>query len=530
MSLQPLMMQIIAQSIGIPNLSEPAAQNLAPDVEYRLREIIQEATKFMRHSKRSSLATVDIDNALRLKNVEPLYGFGGKHPARFARAAGFPDVFYVEDRDLNIDQVIEAPLPKVPVDIGVMVHWLVVDGVQPAIPENAPLERPALKRPREEAPKTTALAGLPPATLAGEKSGSIPKTGAKGKEGAADDVAIKIPVKHDVTRELQLYYEKVTGLLESLAKRLDEEPETEEDSAPGSSEDRNNRHLLRAVLASLANDPGLHPLIPYFTSYITKKVEKSLKSLLMLSVILKVIRCLIVNVHIHIELYLHQLMPAVLTCLVAKRLGGSSTDDHWALRREAAALVALICRRFSGSYYSLQPRISRTLLKAVLDPSRPISTHYGAVVGIAAMGPRVVQVLLLPHLPQLMKQLDKPLEAAAGEAVRLEGEYLHGALIRAVGCCAYHRVVDTAEGGDLPGVAHQSQDAEGVQTGGNKGSNAGEGEAAAGKPQAETGSTGRQDAGKGDAKLGQELTAAHEMLGDALLPFIPTAPLVDLFL
>jgi hypothetical protein len=68
------------------------------------------------------------------------------------------------------------------------------------------------------------------------------------------------------------------------------------------------------------------------------------------------------------------------------------------------------------------------------------------------------------------------------------------------------------------------------QTGGNKGSNAGEGEAAAGKPQAETGSTGRQDAGKGDAKLGQELTAAHEMLGDALLPFIPTAPLVDLFL
>lgn len=39
--IQPSMVQVIAQSINIPNLSEEAAQALAPDVEYRLREIIQ---------------------------------------------------------------------------------------------------------------------------------------------------------------------------------------------------------------------------------------------------------------------------------------------------------------------------------------------------------------------------------------------------------------------------------------------------------------------------------------------------------
>lgn len=37
-------------------------------------------------------------------------------------------------------QVMEAPLPKVPIDTAVVAHWLAIDGIQPAIPENVPLE------------------------------------------------------------------------------------------------------------------------------------------------------------------------------------------------------------------------------------------------------------------------------------------------------------------------------------------------------------------------------------------------------
>lgn len=37
-------------------------------------------------------------------------------------------------------QVIEAPLPKAPLDTAVVGHWLAIEGVQPAIPENPPLE------------------------------------------------------------------------------------------------------------------------------------------------------------------------------------------------------------------------------------------------------------------------------------------------------------------------------------------------------------------------------------------------------
>lgn len=78
---------------------------------------------------------------------------------------------------------------------------------------------------------------------------------------------------------------------------------------------------------------------------------------------------------------------------------------------------------------------------------------------------RVVQVLLLPHLAQLMRQLDKPLGVAPGEAARAEAEHLHGALIDAAGCCAYHRVLAAVDGGDLPAAGHRGgPDGEGQVT------------------------------------------------------------------
>lgn len=40
-------------------------------------------------------------------------------------------------------------------------------------------------------------------------------------------------------------------------------------------------------------------------------------------------------------------------------------------------MVRLVCSRFSDPFFNIQPRISKTLLKALLDPSKPPATHYG---------------------------------------------------------------------------------------------------------------------------------------------------------
>ncbi len=93
---------------------------------------------------------------------------------------------------------------------------------------------------------------------------------------------------------------------------------------------------------------------------------------------MQMVRALLQNVHMALESHLHQLIPVALTCLVAKNLGGSPAEDHWSLRDAAAALVGLVIARFGSEYPDVQTRISRQLLKAFLDPARPLATHYGA--------------------------------------------------------------------------------------------------------------------------------------------------------
>ncbi len=47
------------------------------------------------------------------------------------------------------------------------------------------------------------------------------------------------------------------------------------------------------------------------------------------------------------------------------------------MRDRAARLLGALCRRFGDPFYNVQPRVSRTLLRALLDASMPLTTHYG---------------------------------------------------------------------------------------------------------------------------------------------------------
>lgn len=58
------------------------------------------------------------------------------------------------------------------------------------------------------------------------------------------------------------------------------------------------------------------------------------------------------------------------------------SEDHWRVRREAAALLAAIVRQFAAPHHNLQPRLCRVLGQALLDADKPLTSKYGAVVGM----------------------------------------------------------------------------------------------------------------------------------------------------
>lgn len=109
----------VSEAVGIANLSDGVAKSLAMDVEYRIHQVLQEALKFMKHAKRTVLTTADISHALRVLDIEPLYGYDTTRPIRFGEASLGPGqpMFYVEDDEIDFEKLVNAPLPKVPREV-----------------------------------------------------------------------------------------------------------------------------------------------------------------------------------------------------------------------------------------------------------------------------------------------------------------------------------------------------------------------------------------------------------------------------
>lgn len=318
-----------ASSKGIGDIEDDAVKVLSQDLEYRIKELCQEAAKVMVASHRTKLSIDDINYALISRSVDPLFGYDPQESLVFKGLP--PNIYYVPDREVDLEELLNAPLPRIPSKPTIQSHWLAIEGVQPQIPQN-PLITERIE------PRKEVLAMM------------------------AEEAELKQQNKHVLPKELQLYFDKILSMIKSDMKDL--------------------------AIECVQKESGLQQLVPYFIQHFSELISKNLKDPEILKTGITLHFSLIKNKHLFIDPYLHQILPSLLTCVIGKSIEDGS------VRKMASEVVKYIYGKYSKSYKTLAPRVLNTLSKIWMDPEKSEASQYGALYCLSIISENVVDIII----------------------------------------------------------------------------------------------------------------------------------------
>ncbi|XP_066426738.1 TAF6-like RNA polymerase II p300/CBP-associated factor-associated factor 65 kDa subunit 6L isoform X3 [Molothrus aeneus] len=201
------------------------------------------------------------------------------------------------------------------------------------------------------------------------------------------------------------------------------EPQGAVPSAVSSLSDDLLKYYQQITRAVLGDDPQL------------MKVKSVSHDLEQLSRLLQLARSLLQNPFLCLGSYVGSLMGSVLYCVLEPLAASiNPLNDHWTLRDYAALLLGRIFWSHGELVRGLYQQILLALQKVLADPVRPLCSHYGAVVGLHALGWKAVERVLYPHLPTYWPNLQAVLDdySVSNAQVKADGHKVYGAILVAV--------------------------------------------------------------------------------------------------
>ncbi|KAJ9105924.1 hypothetical protein QFC20_004162 [Naganishia adeliensis] len=422
----------VAESRSIDKISDDTCRAIAGDVEYRINLVIQEAQKFMRHARRTTMMPQDIDFALQALNVQPLlhppyplhkpsfvpvYPDGTTGPTA-GSSSQQPQLYFLRDEEIDLVSYLKGIHPaagsstingkhvhlgglaKKGKNAGVRwkAHWLAVEGVQPLIKENP------ISLIQEDRSGSGVGVGIPQGTpwTANSTSTSASSSSAHATRKRKLQASVAAAKTH-LSQELLLFFTRITEALmpnptlPALRPAADAStPRTPATSGTAAAqqgtdftESERNR---QASLATLRLDPSLSDLLPYLVRWMSEMIMVSIsggtegRTTTELEYLLDGLEALVANPALFIEPYLHQMLPPIMSILLSVPLGNESSlaaskISTFDLRRKASDMLGTLMKTYGPDYETLIPRVTQTLQKALASPASFKSTTPTGILG-----------------------------------------------------------------------------------------------------------------------------------------------------
>ncbi|KAL0189443.1 hypothetical protein M9458_016542, partial [Cirrhinus mrigala] len=150
--------------------------------------------------------------------------------------------------------------------------------------------------------------------------------------------------------------------------------------------------------------------------------------------LLHMVKSLVQNPYLYLGSYVRSLVSSVMYCILEPLAASiNPLNDHWTLRDYAALLLSHIFWTHGDLVSGLYHQILLSLQKVLSDPVRPLCSHYGAVVGLHALGWKAVERVLYPHLPAYWANLQAVLDdySVSNAQVKADGHKVYGAILDA---------------------------------------------------------------------------------------------------
>ncbi len=375
-------------------MKQTTKRTLNDIVEAHLTSVISNSISIARHSKRrrhhnhhhhqkTFIHASDVLTALRMQGT----------PIQLPTNAG-----YTDNSPVDLNDFLEKesdPQIDTPSELGMVMHWLAVEGVQPKTPLNPVAV---------VGESGTLTSSFSPSSVIQQAGGDSNKNVTRQPTSNAiatptnnnnnhkhnseidmdDNVTVRNLLPRLLSVELQLYFTRITLALQR----------------------ENDTQAQDAALLRLRHDSGIQELVPFFLNFLTPTSSAQMSNVEQSLLRMYCVHNIVSNPNLHLELYLEKIVPLVLNCIVPKKL--SLNDyDHWKLRDAASSALLSLLLTFGEKYTSFQSSVIRVLCQAL---THGVESRYGALIALSGLGPKVVDAVILPCIGQFWVDSEEQLE------------------------------------------------------------------------------------------------------------------------